>query len=442
MTPAPKIPAEITRKARRKKIRQPRLAVNLAVNLLGIATHIIMSYMGIVTDAAKIEDLLTRGVSEVLPTKEGLAEVLRSGKRIKLYQGFDPTGTQLHIGHMVGFRKLRQFQDLGHQVIFLIGDGTGQAGDPSGKTKARDKFFTREELRANAVSYVKQASKIVNFEGENPIDLRFNGDWLNELKLLDVLEIAGHFSLQQLSERDMFQERMKKGETVNMREFLYPLLQGYDSVAMEVDLEVGGSDQTFNMLAGRTLLRAIKGKEKFVLSTPLLADSSGRKIGKSEGNVIALTDHPNDLFGKVMSLSDDVIVLALEYLTDIPTDKIKKIEDDIDGGANPMQFKKLLAYEIVKQLNEEKSAQDAQTSFENTFSRGETPADIMEIKHAAGTLLADALIGQGLVSSGNEFRRLIDEGAISIDGEKVTDYKTPTRVGVCKVGKHRFVKFV
>src|SRR3989338_4578313 len=247
----------------------------------------------------KIDELLTRGVDRIYPSKEALEQILRSGKKIKLYQGFDPTGAKLHIGHMVGFRKHRQWQDLGHEVIFLIGDGTGEAGDPTGKKKTREKFFTSEELRENAKGYLAQASKVVRFDGPNPIKIMYNGDWLNKLTKTDILNIAEHFSLQQLLERDMFQERMKAGEEINMREFLYPLLQAYDSVAMEVDLELGGSDQTFNMLAGRMLLREMKNKEKFVMTTPLLSDSKGVKIGKSEGNVIGLTDNPSDTFGKI-----------------------------------------------------------------------------------------------------------------------------------------------
>src|SRR5664280_2584537 len=196
----------------------------------------------------KIKELLTRGVDKIYPSSEELEKILRAGKKLTLYQGFDPTGKELHIGHMVGFRKLRQWQELGHHVIFLIGDGTGQAGDPSGKKTSRGKFLTRDELRANAVDYVKQASRIVRFEGENPVEIKFNSDWLNKLELIDILEIAEHFTLQQLSERDLFQERIRDNQPINLREFLYPLLQGYDSVAMNVDLELGGTDQLFNML--------------------------------------------------------------------------------------------------------------------------------------------------------------------------------------------------
>ena len=274
----------------------------------------------------KIEELLTRSVAAIYPSKEKLREVLLSGKKLKLYQGFDPTGDKLHLGHMVGLRKHRQWQDLGHEVIFLIGDGTGEAGDPTGKKKTREKFFIGEELRANAKNYLTQAGKIVRFDGENPVKILYNGNWLDKLTKTDILNIAEHFSVQQLIERDMFQERIKIGETINLREFLYPLLQAYDSVAMEVDLELGGTDQTFNMLAGRMLLKAMKGKEKFVMTTPLLSDSAGVKIGKSEGNVIGLTDEPGDLFGKIMSLGDDAIIPMFTLLTDVPLAEINALD--------------------------------------------------------------------------------------------------------------------
>lgn len=395
----------------------------------------------------KIDELLTRGVDTIYPSKEELEKVLRSGKKLTLYQGFDPTGTQLHIGHMVGFRKLRHWQDAGHKVIFLIGDGTGQAGDPSGKTKARDKFHTREELRANARDYVMQAGKIVRFEGDNPVEIRYNGDWLNELKLKEILDIAGVFSLQQLVERDLFQERMKKNEPVNMREFLYPLLQGYDSVAMEVDLELGGSDQMFNMLAGRTLVRHFLNKEKFVMTTPLLADAEGRKIGKTEGNVIALMDKPQDLYGKVMALGDDVIVKGFEYLTDIPMSEVKEIEKALKDGTNPVQFKKKLAFELVKQLNAEKDAHAAQEHFEKTVQQKEMPAEIAEIQLPvelkSGATLSDVIAGLSLALSKSDAKRIIEQGGVTVDNEVIIDPNSPfepKEETLIKVGKRKFVK--
>lgn len=387
-----------------------------------------------------IEELLTRGVDTVYPTKDELEKVLRSGKKIKLYQGFDPTGTDLHIGHMIGLRKLAQWQKLGHQVIFLIGTGTGQAGDPSGKLSARDKFFNEEELKKNARDYVMQAKKLLDFDGENAVEILYNGDWLNKLGLADMLNIAGHFSVQQLIERDMFQERIKKNESINLREFMYPLLQGYDSVAMEVDLELGGSDQMFNMLVGRQLLKQMKDKDKFVMTTPLLADSQGRKIGKTEGNVIGLTDKPEDLFGKIMSLGDDVIVKGFEYLTDIPMTEVKQIEKALESGENPMQYKKQLAYEIVKQLNSEADAQTAQEAFENVFSKGEVPEDIQEIMIDPNANILDILVDNDLVPSKSEAKRLLEQGGVKADGEKIELNSTVKPGSVLQIGKRTFVK--
>ncbi len=383
----------------------------------------------------KISELLTRGVDKIYPTSEELEKTLRSGKKLKLYQGFDPTGARLHIGHMVGFRKLRQWQDLGHHVIFLIGDGTGQAGDPSGKTTGRDKFLSRDELRANAVDYVKQAGKIVRFEGENPIEIRFNGDWLNELKLADILEIAGHFSLQQLSERDLFQERIKNKESINLREFLYPLLQAYDSVAMDVDLELGGTDQTFNMLAGRSLMKSMKGKDKFVMTTPLLADSSGRKIGKTEGNVIGLIDTPTDLFGKIMGLGDDVILNGFEYLTNISMGEINEISQKIKAGENPIQFKKRLAFEITKDLNNESDAKNAQDVFE-----GNTEGEIKTVNIDSNSIsnLPHLIVELGLLPSISEVKRKFAENGIKINGHMLSDLKAmPNSGDVISVGRNK-----
>jgi tyrosyl-tRNA synthetase len=392
----------------------------------------------IITDEKKIDELLSRGVDKVYPSKEALKQVLLSGKRLKLYQGFDPTGDKLHLGHMVGLRKHRQWQDLGHEVIFLIGDGTGQAGDPSGKKKTREKFFTSEELRQNAKNYLKQASRVVRFDGTNPIKMMYNGDWLNKLTLPNILNIAQNFSVQQLIERDMFQERLKVGESINMREFLYPLLQGYDSVALEVDLELGATDQTFNMLAGRTLLKAMKNKEKFVMTTPLLSDSNGVKIGKSEGNVIGLTDEPNDLFGKIMALSDDSIIPMFTLLTDVPIEEI----NSFSISSNPMELKKRVAKTIVAMLHSEKLAENAEKNFEKTFSKGGIPEDILEVTIAKDSNLIDLAVSEKIVESKSEWRRLVEEGAVSNmdNGEKINDSNIKVSSGTFKIGKRRFIK--
>lgn len=390
----------------------------------------------------KIEELLTRGVEKIYPSKEALEKVLRSGKKLTLYQGFDPSGIQLHIGHMVGLRKLRQWQDLGHHVIFLIGDGTGQAGDPSGKKRTREKYLSNKELRENAKDYVLQAGKIVNFSGANPVEILYNGDWLNKLTLVDVLDIASHFSLQQLEERDMFVERKKRGESINLREFLYPLLQGYDSVAMKVDLELGGDDQTFNMLCGRSLVKDYLGKEKFVMTTPLLSDSEGKKIGKTEGNVIALTSQPNDFYGMIMSLPDDVIVKCFTYLTDLPLEEIWDIENKIKEGENPMTFKKLLAYTLTTMLNTKADAQKAQAEFEHVVQKGETPEDISVIKVIKIITIIDFLIENKLTESKSAAKRLIEQGGVELDDCKITDPQSKIKKGVLKVGKRKFIKII
>lgn len=394
----------------------------------------------------QIEELLTRGVDKIYPSREALEKVLRSGKKLKLYQGFDPTGDKLHIGHMVGLMKLAQWQALGHHVIFLIGDGTGQAGDPSGKIKARDRFMTRDELRQNARDYVMQANKIVKFDGDNPVEILYNGDWLTELKLADVLNLAQHFSLQQLAERDLFQERMKRGESVNLREFLYPLLQAYDSVAMDVDLELGGNDQTFNMLCGRTLMRGMRNKEKFVMTTPLLADATGRKIGKSEGNAIAIADKPEDLFGKIMSLGDEVIVSAFECLTEISMGEIQRIDTSLQKSENPMQYKKKLAFEIVKLLNDEDAAGNAQRRFEQVVQKHELPTEIEEIALTDDDeIYVDEylLLDLNIASSKSEAKRLFQQGGVEVDGKKITDPNNRQQVKngmVLKVGKRRIIR--
>lgn len=392
----------------------------------------------------KVDELLTRGVEKIYPSKEELEKVLRSGKKLKLYQGFDPTGIQLHIGHMVGLRKLRQWQDLGHHVIFLIGDGTGQAGDPSGKTKSREKFLTRDELRKNAVDYIKQAGKIVRFEGENPVEILFNGDWLNKLTLVDILNIMDHVSFQQIFERDLFQERIKNKQEIKLREFFYPLLQGYDSVAMEVDLELGGSDQTFNMLVGRKLVKEYLNKDKFVMTTPLLTDSKGVKIGKTEGNVIALTDKPEDLFGKIMALPDDVILKGFEYLTDVPMDEIKSIKEKISKKENPVAFKKQLALEIVKELNDEKQALNSQKYFEQTVQGKKLPDDIHIFQSAnSKENLINLLVQTKLAVSRSEAKRVVEQGGVALNDKIIANPNetiTPKDGDILRVGKRKFVK--
>lgn len=392
----------------------------------------------------KIEELLTRGVDKIYPSKEELEKALRNGKKLKLYQGFDPTGTELHIGHMVGLRKLRQWQDLGHHVIFLIGDSTATVGDPTGKDKTRPQLI-KEQVLSNAKTYKVQASKLLRFSGKNAIDIKYNSEWLEKISAPEFMHLASLISYNQIIERDMFQKRLQKNESIGVLELIYPMLQGYDSVAMDVDLEVGGSDQMFNMMIGRELMQKLKNKNKFIMTTPLLTDSKGIKIGKTEGNVIALTDDPSDLFGKIMALPDDIILKGFEYLTDISMENIKKTKSRLDRGENPVLFKKQLAFEIVKQLNNQEQAANAQESFQKTIQKQELPEDIPVYQYIGSktTKITDLLVQIRFVKSRSDAKRLIEQGGVAVDEKAITNPNeqfVPKNNSIIRVGRRRFVR--
>ncbi len=367
-------------------------------------------------------DLLSRGVEKIYPSKQELEEKLAKNK-LRVYQGFDPTSPQLHIGHMVGLRKLKQFQELGHTVIFLIGDFTATIGDPSGKDSAR-KTLTHNEVLKNAKTYKEQASKILKFDGENSVQIKFNSEWLGKMSAADFLSLAQKITYGQVVERDMFQKRIKKREEISINEFLYPIMQAYDSVEMDIDVEVGGSDQTFNMLMGRKLMRNIKQKEKIVLTTPLLTDSLGNKIGKTEGNVIAIDEKPEDLFAKIMALSDDVIIKGLEYLTDLEMDKIEQIAKDIKKRRNPITYKKMLAFEVVKQLNDHNLAHKAQEGFEKGESIS-VPTVELPLSFISGASIAQGTVRMGLASSISDAKRVVKQGGLKINNIVIKNPNEP-----------------
>lgn len=371
-----------------------------------------------------IDELLTRGVDTIYPTRDELEKVLKSGKKLRVYQGFDPTSPELHIGHLVGLRKLRQWQELGHEVIFLIGDFTGMIGDPTGKDTTR-KVLTQEQVLENAKTYKEQASKILRFDGKNPALIKYNSEWLAKMSAIEFIELSRNLSIQQVMERDMFQKRFENNMDVAMNEFLYPVMQGYDSVAMDVDIEVGGTDQMFNMMMGRKLMRNIKKKEKFVMTTPILADETGKKIGKTEGNAIAFNDNPADFYRKIMALGDDVITKGLEYLTDVPMNEITEIKKKLDSGENPINSKKKLAFEITKQLHGEQEALSAADAFGKTVQNKETPAEMqsVDVVFSEGRFASDLLTASGLVTSNSEAKRVIEQGGMTIDNRKITDPK-------------------
>ncbi|MBL7158927.1 tyrosine--tRNA ligase [Candidatus Microgenomates bacterium] len=393
----------------------------------------------------KIYELLTRRVDKIYPSKEALEKTLRSGKKLRLYQGFDPSTPNLHIGHLVGLLKLAEFQKQGHEVIFLIGDFTGMIGDPSGKLESR-KTLTKKQVLVNAKTYQKQASTVLNFFGKNPAKLKFNSKWNSQLKFADVLKLARHFTVQQLIERDMFKKRLKEGKEIYFNEFMYPLVQGYDSVVMEVDLEIGGSDQMFNMMAGRKLAKEILNKEKFVLTTKLLADAQGNKIGKTEGNVINIAQSPEKFYSQIMSLADAAILPCLELVTNLSLEKIEGIKKALAQGKNPMIYKKMLAFELTKMLNNESAAKKAQAEFEKVFQQRKLPTKIPEIKIREGEWnIIDLLMETKLCSSRSEAKRLLKQGAIEIDKKQLTINNQQLTINndtIIKAGKRKFVRLI
>lgn len=391
----------------------------------------------------KIEQLLTRGVSEVLPSPEKLQEQLKGRKKLKIYIGIDPTSPMLHIGHAIGLRKLREFQDLGHEVILLLGSFTAMIGDPTDKTAARTQL-TQKEVLKNAVTYKEQAGKILNFEGKNPVKLMFNHKWLQKMNFGEVVNLASHFTVQQMLERDMFETRIKEGKPVYVHEFMYPLMQGYDSVAMDVDVEIGGSDQTFNMLAGRTLQRQINGREKFVITMKLLENAEGKKMSKSEGGFIALNDSAKDIFGKLMAMDDSMILPYMELASDYASEEIEGARKQLARAMNPREIKAELAERVAAMYHGKKEAKKAREGFDKVFKAGEIPEDI-ELKKLTNTNVIEVLIEVGFASSKSEARRLIDQNSVKLDGVVITSYEQELQGlakegNVLQKGKRHFVK--
>jgi len=395
--------------------------------------------MKISTDKQKIEELLTRGVENIYPKPEFLDARLKEGKQLKLYTGYDPTAPTLHIGHGITMLKLRQFQDLGHKVIMLIGDFTGKIGDPTDKTSARVQL-TDGQIKENLKEYKKQASSILNFKGKNKVEVKYNSKWLSKMNLDDFMGLAEHFTVPRLLERDMFQKRLKEGKTIHLHEFLYPVMQAYDSVAMNVDGEVGGNDQTFNMLAGRELMKDVSKKEKFVLTGKLLTDSSGKKMGKTEGNMIALSDSPEDMFGKVMSWTDGMIVNGFELCTIIPMVEVKEIEKSLESGGNPRDYKLKLAYEVVKTFLSEDGAKKGQANFEKVIQSKDKPEEIKELTPSKFDIIT-VLVEAGFVKSTTEARQNIKGGGVKVNDKKIEDHAVEVKTGdIVQKGKRFFVK--
>jgi len=399
----------------------------------------------LITAKQKVEEVLSRGVENIYPNREALEKVLLSGKRLKLYCGFDPSAPSLHIGNAILLGKLAQFQELGHEVIFLIGDFTGTIGDPTDKLAARQKL-TREQVRSNAKNYKQQAGAYLKFNGTNAAKILYNSEWSDQLTFKDLIELASNFTAQQMMARDMFQARIKQDKPIYLHEFLYPLAQGYDSVAMGVDLEIGGNDQTFNMLVGRDLMKAVLGKEKFVLTMKLLADPTGKKMGKSEGNIVNLDETPENIYGQVMSWPDEVIASGFELCTNVPVREVMVINEKLKNPkTNPRDLKMKLAYEITKINHGEKKADEAREYFVKTVQKKEVPEEVVTKKLNEKCLnIVDLLVKLELAVSNGQARRLIEQGGIKVDGQPIKDIKKMIDITTDGIlmqrGKRQFIR--
>lgn len=396
--------------------------------------------MTVITDKEKINAVLTRGVEAVLPTREKLAEQLASGVRLRLYCGFDPTAPFLHLGHAIQLRKLRQFQDLGHEVICLFGTFTAMIGDPTDKLAAR-KQLTRDEVMANAKNWKKYFRKFLRFTGENKAVMMYNHKWLGKMTFEDVVKLASNFTVQQMLERDMFAKRMAEQKPIHVHEFMYPLMQGYDSVAMDVDIEVGGNDQTFNMLAGRTLQRTLKNREKSVVALKLLTNDEGKKMSKSEGGFIAIDDSPEEMYGKIMAMADSVIVPYFEVVTDVPMEEIAKMREQLASGANPRDIKMKLAKTVVGMFHNAAAAKRAEKHFVSVFQKKETPNEMIALTTVGASVALLDAVARAFNLSRSEARRQIEQGGVSVDEKQEKNLMATVNVGsVIQWGKRHFAR--
>lgn len=390
----------------------------------------------------KINDILTRGVENIISNREELEKLLQSGKKLNVYNGADPTAIHLHIGNAVPLRKLQQLVELGHNVTFLVGNFTALIGDNSDKESERPQL-TREQIEINFADYKKQAQKILDF---SKVRIVYNGDWLKKLTFKDVIELCRHFSVGDFVSRELIKKRMTAGERVRLDELLYPVMQGYDSYYLDTDIQLGGTDQTFNMQAGRTLQKDLRNKESFIIANNFLEGTDGRKMSKSWGNAIWLDDSPDDMYGKTMSIKDDLIVRYFELATNLPMAEISKLESRLKSGENPMTLKKELAFQIVSELHSNEDAQKAQESFETTFQKGDpSSADIPTFSVPTTDLqIEELLVTTKLVDSRSEAKRLVEQNAVEINDEtKKSREVVKIKSGdIIKVGKRKFLKFV
>ena len=381
---------------------------------------------------------IKRGVEELIPEEELIAK-LKEGRPLRIKLGADPTAPDIHLGHTVILNKLRAFQDLGHDVTFLIGDFTGMVGDPTGKNSTRPPL-TREDVLRNAETYKQQVFKILD---PAKTKIQFNSEWLSELGAEGMIRLAANQTVARMLERDDFKKRYAGGQPIAIHEFMYPLLQGYDSVAMETDVELGGTDQKFNLLMGRELQKAHGQKPQVVLMMPLLVGLDGeKKMSKSAHNYIGVSEAPSEMFGKIMSISDDLMWSYYELLSFRPLEELAQFKADVAAGKNPRDIKVLLAKEIIARFHSEADADAAEQEFVNRFAKNQIPDEMPEFTFAAGTAMANLLKDAELCASTSEAMRMVKQGAVKIDGEKADDAKAEPAVGtyVIQVGKRKFAR--
>ncbi len=388
--------------------------------------------------------LLKRGTVEIFSEgelAEKLAEAAKTGSQLRVKLGLDPTSPDIHLGHTVVLRKMRQFQDLGHRAVLIIGDYTARIGDPSGQDTTRP-MLSPQHIERNAKTYFEQAGKILDTSSDK-LEIRYNSEWLADLRLADIIKLASSMTVARMLERDIFELRYKGGDPIGIHEFLYPLMQGYDSVMVESDVELGGTDQTFNNLVGRDLQRIAGQSPQVVITTPILVGLDGKeKMSKSKGNYIGVTDRPNDMFGKVMSISDEMMENYFTLLTDLATQRISDLVDR--DKTHPKEAKVLLGKRIVTDFYDEDAAEAAAAHFEKVFAQKQLPDDIPEVVITDSAVsFKQLLLTCKLVQTGGEAKRMVAQGAVTIDGKKVTDPSaqiSPKTGMVVQVGKRKFAK--
>jgi tyrosyl-tRNA synthetase len=382
--------------------------------------------------------VFARGADEILPLEE-LKKKLAKNKPLRIKAGFDPTAPDLHLGHTVLINKLRQLQDLGHEIIFLIGDFTGMIGDPTGKNVTR-KPLTKEQVLNNAKSYQEQIFKILD---KDKTQVRFNSEWMSEMSSADMISLASKLTVARMLERDDFSKRYKSGQSISIHEFLYPLVQGHDSVALEADVELGGTDQKFNLLMGRELQKQAGQEPQVILTMPILEGLDGvQKMSKSLDNYIGIDDAPDDMFGKIMSISDDLMWRYLELLSFESLETIAEWKVEVENGENPRNIKFRLADEIITRFHNKEAAEQAQQNFINRFAKNQIPDEMDEFEFDSGIKIANLLKDANLVNSTSDAFRMIKQGAAKIDGEKITDKDLEPNQGtaVYQVGKRKFAR--